>query len=85
MSKKYDWRKGLTDHEAERLKRYDEQISMQTSAVETNPDNHDLIATLTLLKYRRYLLQSKVAARQRRRKLSVNPRVSSRASSLAAA
>ena len=64
---KADWRSELTHGEALSLKRFDQQIAMQSSAVEANPDNHDLVATLALLKYKRYLLQSKVAARLRRR------------------
>jgi hypothetical protein len=68
---KYDWRSELTDGETLRMERYDQQITMQTAAVEANPDNQDLMATLVYLKYQRYLLQSKVAARLKRRKPNV--------------
>jgi hypothetical protein len=63
---KSDWRTKLTEAETLRLARYDQQIAIQTAAVTANPENHDLAAMLALLKYRRYTLQSRVAARGRR-------------------
>ena len=81
MSKIVDWRSELTSGEMLRLKRLDEQIAMQSSAVEVNPDNQDLVATLALLKYKRYLLQSKAAARLKRR----SPKVSIKSSKTLAA
>ena len=67
------WRSELTEGEALRLKRFDQQIAMQTTAVDANPDNHDLVAMLALLKYKRYLLQSKAAQRLKRRKPDAKP------------
>jgi hypothetical protein len=62
------WRAEMTADEMRLLKRYDRQIATQIATVAAHPKNRELLAALALLKYERYLLQSKAAARLKRRK-----------------
>jgi hypothetical protein len=66
--KRNDWRKKLTRNETWQLEHLERQIAVQVGAVAANQDNVDLLATLCLLKHRRYQLQSKAAARLKRQR-----------------
>jgi hypothetical protein len=66
--RKSGWQSGLDTHERAALARLDRQIAIQTSAVQSTAGNTELRETLTLLKYERYLLQSKAAARVKRKR-----------------
>jgi hypothetical protein len=72
--KRNGWRAEMTADEMLLLKRYDRQIATQTATVAAHPKNRELLATLALLKYERYLLQSKAAARLKRKKQGARSR-----------
>jgi hypothetical protein len=69
-----NWRTELTKNEAWWLERLERQIAVQTAAVRALPDNPDLVATLCLLKHRRYQIQSRAGARLKRWKQGSKPR-----------
>ena len=73
MKTKHDWRDTLSDDELLQLAKLDGHIDIQTAAVAAHPGNNELLATLALLKHRRYLLQSK-AAQRLKRMLEKSPR-----------